>query len=162
MATLHSLIGTDLTRITVPLNPGEGQPIREFLACPRVVDWINNVLPALGTEQGAARSPLEEFDDLLFNYISSAGQLRYGKMLKDLMPAKDEAWELKTYQLRVFGWFYRKDQFIAVVPARATEVKYGHKGYKDAIDEVLAVRDKLPLDEPKFVGGIISNVVSGI
>jgi hypothetical protein len=88
MATITTLIGRkELFKINVVLGPNDGYPIREIYGVPYVRQWIETVLPSLPTEQGTARSPLEEFDDLLFNFISSEGQLRYGTMFKDLMPA---------------------------------------------------------------------------
>jgi hypothetical protein len=162
MATIDSLVGTELVRITVPLGPGEGEPIREIFGIPLVADWMTNAVPKMQTERGAARTPEEELDGLLFNFISSNGRIRYGRTFKDLMPSSSEVWELITWQLRIFGWFYRRDLFIAVVPKRAVEVKRASLGYHDAISKVLEVRDRLSLDEPKFVGGHISNVVTGI
>jgi hypothetical protein len=162
MATIDKLLGKELEKITVPLGPNEGHPIREIFGVPCVLDWIKNVLPTLPTETGAGLSPKEELDDLLFNFISSEGRLVYNRMFKDLMPARDEVWELKTYQLRIFGWMYRKDQFIAVVPRRAVDVKRGSRGYEDAKRKVIDTRGRIPLDEPKFVGGVISNVISGL
>jgi len=162
MATLNRLLGKELERITVPLGPNDGMPTREIFGVPCVLDWIKNTLPELPTEAGAALTPQEELDDLLFNFISSKGRLIYDKMFKDLIPMRDEVWELKTYQLRIFGWMYRKDQFIAVVPRRAIEVKRGTRGYDAAKKKVIEARDRIPLDEPKFVGGVISNVISGL
>lgn len=143
------------------LGPYDGQPIREIFGTPEMADWIDNVLPILPTETGAARTPAEEFDDLLFNFISSEGEVRYNKTFKDLIPMRDELWELKTYQLRIFGWFYRKDQFIAVRPGRKAELKNGSDAYHTAMNVVRDRRAVLPLDEPKFVGGVITNVISG-
>ena len=143
------------------LGPYDGQPIRELFGTPKVATWISDTLPGLPTEENAGKPPDEEFDDLLFNYISSKGEMRYEKMFKDLIPMRDEVWELKTYQLRIFGWFYRKDQFIAVRPGRKAELKNGSDAYYRAINAVLDTRAALPLDQPKFVGGVISNVISG-
>lgn len=144
------------------LGAHDGQPIREIFGTPDIEAWINQILPGLPTEKGAAKAPEEEFDDLLFNFISSKGEMRYGKTFKDLMPARDEVWELKTYQLRIFGWFYRKDQFVAVRPGLKAELRNGSAAYQKAINTVLDVRTALLLDEPKFVGGVITNVISGV
>jgi hypothetical protein len=105
-------------------------------------------------------SASEELDELLFTFISSKGKPAYGKTFKDLIPASDEIWELRTYQLRIFGWFYRKDDFIAALPLRKPALK-NPGAYDDAKKKVIAIRDGLPLDPPKFVGGRIQNVLSG-
>jgi hypothetical protein len=161
MATITSLVPTRLRRIETVLGPYDGQPIRELFGTPAMAAWINT-LSSLPIETGAGKPPDEEFDDLLFNYISSKGVMRYGKTFKDLIPARDEIWELKTYQLRIFGWFYRRDQFIAARPGRKAELKNGSDGYHRAINTVIDTRNSLPLDEPKFVGGVITNVISGV
>ena len=161
MATIPTLVGRQsLFKIDVVLGPNEGCPIREIYGVPAVRQWITNILPQLPTESGASRSPTEEFDDLLFNFISSEGRLRYGKMFKDLIPASEELWELKTWQLRIFGWFYRKDCFIAVHPDQTVSVKRNTDGYRNAINKVKQARTVIDLDEPKYVGGVITNVVT--
>lgn len=165
MATLPTLaLRGALEKVTVPLGPNDGLPLREIYATPEVRDWINNTLPHLPTEVGATLSPKEEFGELLFHFTSSKGKLRYNKngkvRFRDMVPATDEAWELITYQLRIFGWFYRKDQFVAVHPDTAVNVKRGSDGYRRAKDKVLTVRRGLDLDEPRFVGGVITNVIT--
>jgi hypothetical protein len=160
MATIDSLVGNGLVRVTVPLGPTDGETIRRVFAFPELDAWIRADVPNLQIEAGAALSPKEELDDLLFNYISSKGQLRYDKMFKDLMPASDEIWELKTWQLRIFGWFCRKDDFVGVFGKRKVEMK-PRGAYDEAKARVIAARNALPLDAPKFVGGTIKNVISG-
>src|SRR5688572_27604436 len=123
MATIDSLVGTELIRITLPLGANEGQPIRRIFALPEVGKWIDETLPHLPKEPNAAMWPCEELDDLMFNFISSEGRLIYGKTFKDLIPGSEETWELKTYQLRIFGWFYRKDDFVAVFPSTKVALK---------------------------------------
>lgn len=165
MATLPILaLKGVLVKVTIPLGPSDGLPLRQLYATLEVRDWITKILPGLPTEDGATRSPLEEFDDLLFQYISSKGKIRYNKgarvRFRDLMPAEDETWELITYQLRICGWFYRKDQFVAVHPDTAVNIKRDKAGYRKAKRRVMEIRDRLDLDEPKFVGGVISNVIT--
>lgn len=110
MATLPSLTSQGaLVQVRVHLGPDEGVPVRTIYALPEVSEWMANTLPKLPIDVRADRSPKEELDDLLFNFISSQGNLIYDRMIKDLMPARDECWEMKTWQLRIFGWFYKKD-----------------------------------------------------
>jgi len=165
MATLSTLaLRGELVKVTVPLGPSDGLAIREIYAAREVHDWINNTLPQLPREAGASLSPSEEFYELLFHFISSKGKLRYDKngkyRFRDMVPAQDEAWELITYQLRIFGWFYMKDQFVAAYADAAVNVKRGTTGYRTAKQKVLRLRNGLDLDEPRFVGGAISNVIS--
>ena len=59
-------------------------------------------------------------------------------------------WEIKTADVRVFGWFYRQDQFIALVGDEAWRVKE-YKLVRGYTDEVVKYREGLNLDEPKYV-----------
>jgi hypothetical protein len=69
-------------------------------------------------------------------------------------------WELKTADVRLFGWFHQFDCFVGVV----IDLKYRvqeYKLYSGYMGEVIRFRDNLDLDEPKFIpGGEPVNVVS--
>jgi hypothetical protein len=166
MATLDTLatVQRTLVQVLLPLGPNDGLPIRKIYAIPEVCNWIDKTLPNLPREAEATLSPQEEFSQLLFHFISSKGRLRYNKngryLFRDMVPASDEAWELITYQLRIFGWFYRKDQFVAAYADRAVDVKRESAGYRVAKAKVLEVRQRLDLDEPRFIGGVITNVIT--
>jgi hypothetical protein len=165
MATLPTLaLQGHLVKVTYPLGPNDGLPIRQIYATLEVRDWISDHLPGLATEAGATLSPQEEFDELLFHFISSRGRLRYNRggrvRFRDMMPAEDETWELITYQLRFCGWFYRKDQFVIAHPDTAVNIKSSKDGYRAAMRKVINTRNRLDLDEPRFVGGVISNVIT--
>jgi hypothetical protein len=104
MATPLSLVARGLlVQIEAPLGPGDGCAIRQMFGLPLVRDWMRDTVPLMKSEEGAQLSPAEELDDLLFNYFSDKGKLVYGRMIKDLIPAGEEVWELKTWQLRIFG-----------------------------------------------------------
>ena len=60
--------------------------------------------------------------------------------------------ELRTPDLRIFGWFALKDHFVGVVANDATYVKE-HDLYQGYIGEVVRFRDGLQLDDPKFIPG---------
>src|SRR5690606_40181291 len=65
-------------------------------------------------------------------------------LFKDLMPRSDEVWELKTADLRIFGWLYRPRKFIAVVGGYADDYKGAHnkQNYEDAKRKVLRCRSE--------------------
>jgi hypothetical protein len=69
-----------------------------------------------------------------------------------LRPAGDGVWELKTADLRVFGWFHAKDCFLGHCADTAERVKE-HRLYTGYVGEVVRFRDSLPLDEPKYIPG---------
>jgi hypothetical protein len=114
MATIHRLIERgELVGITVPLKRRE-QPGRYIYGFPRFKSWLSDELPTL--EPGrlqAEDSPKGQMDYRLYQWITDR-PMTYGKMFKDLMPKDAEIWEMKTVDLRVFGWLYKPKIFIAV------------------------------------------------
>lgn len=156
MATLNTLSGTSgpLTLIRVPLGRGM-QPQRSFYACP---DFMGTLVGEFRTWRtgrlNAALSPQDQFDVILQKWISGQKML-YERMIQDLMPTRDEVWELKTADLRLFGWIYRPRVFIAAKLGYTDWYKPPTKRftYEDARNEVMNVRDRLDLDPPKFATG---------
>ncbi len=86
----------------------------------------------------------------------------YERHFKDLTPQRDEVWEFKMTDVRIFGWMYRPRVFIAVLGEYADFFKGTAKSrnYSDAIKTVKSARDRLALDEPKYVGGKFDELVS--
>ena len=82
-------------------------------------------------------------------------------MFKDLMPIRDEVWEMKTADIRVFGWMYRPRVFIAVFGdcADTYKGKSATASYEVAKRRVVRERDRLDLDDPKFTPGVFDDLV---
>jgi hypothetical protein len=108
----------------------------------------------------ASQTPHEQLDDILRKWITGK-PMRYQNWLKDLMPRGDEVWELKTADLRIFGWIYRPRKFIAVFGGYADHYKSrrGPALYAAAIKRVVVARDGLDLDPPKYVTGVFDALV---
>lgn len=156
MATLSTLSGPDgdLFNITVPLRRGM-LPERSFYALPPFVAWMTSEVPAMTTGRlNAAQSPAEQLDSILKTWLSG-NPMRYRQVMQDLMPLKDEVWELKTPDLRIFGWLYRPKVFIASCGGYADDYKHPTKTktYDAAKRQVLNDRERLDLDPPKFTSG---------
>jgi hypothetical protein len=134
---------------------------REFYASPDLHRWIVDVLPGMPTFWGIQLTPAEQFDALA--EIFCAGErLSYGLHFKPLTHIVDGIWELKTDDIRIFGFFHRKDCFIGVVADDATRIKtHGlYRGYANV--NARRFRDAIDLDNPKCVLGdnpdaIVSN-----
>jgi hypothetical protein len=77
------------------------------------------------------------------------------------MPREKEVWELKTVDLRLFGWMCKPKHFIGVLGDYADlyKGKSAKKSYEDAIAKVVSARDSLDLDEPKFAKGTFDELV---
>ena len=163
MATIHILCARqppDLIPLTVRLQRHEFAE-RQIWAVPDFITWIENDLPLLQTGRlNSDLTPQEQFFDILRKWVTGR-EMRYGRMFKDLMPANDQVWEMKTADLRLFGWLYRPRQFIVVTPGYADDFKGRNprRSYADAKRTVLQRRNAMDLDEPKFEGGNYHDLV---
>lgn len=133
------------------LEDGEAEH-REIYTSPALHAWIVNVLPTLKSSWNVELSPLEQFVALA--EIFCAGErLTYDTQFKPLTHIADGVWELKTDDIRVFGWFKEKDCFVGAVADDAFKIKKHdlYRGYANVTTK--RFRDGLDLDDPKFVAG---------
>lgn len=137
--------------IEVELDPDE-QPQRLIYALPSVIEWMENELPGLETDgyiEGALR-PKEQAAVLFYDVISGKDPLTMAP--RCMMPNKHGVWELRTHDLRIFGFFSRKGVFIATSADTKARCKVTGTYGKHRRDAVQA-RETLDLDPPKFVPG---------
>ncbi len=163
MATLLDLStkkDSPLIKVDPGLEPSE-QEWRAIYAGGRFQPWLINDLPNLVSEWQIEETPLQQLDALL-EVFASGEALTYGHRLNPLNHLGDGVWELKTADLRIFGWFPCKDHFIGVVADTAYRCKK-HDLYAGYAGETVRFRDKLDLDQPKFIPGddphaVVSNL----
>jgi hypothetical protein len=160
MATLDMLLARQaLVLILVPMD---GKPrLRRIHGFPEFQSWLTVDLPKL--EPGRLKSPdppKEQVDSILFRWIAGR-EIIYTRQFQDLMPGADEVWEMKTVDIRIFGWMYQPRNFIAVFGDYADLYKGKHakRSYEDARRKVKRERDQLDLDQPKFVTGTFDELV---
>lgn len=152
MATLIELSKAKaIHKIDPVLDPGQ-QELRAFYASPKLLRWLADVLPTLVSDRQLEDTPAQQFDALL--EIFCAGEsLAVGWQFHALQPSESDTWELKTPDIRIFGWFPRKDIFIGE-DANTKRFILDHPGivagYRGA---VVRFRDALALDPPKSVQG---------
>src|SRR4051812_2328024 len=105
MATLDDLCDQKrLVKLGGGLDDDE-QPERRLYAFPHVIDWLERVLPTLISELGdGSQTPEEQADDLLHLFVSG-GDMSFYERSHSMTPAAHGIWELKTPDLRFFGWF---------------------------------------------------------
>lgn len=160
MATLLELsIRGDLIRY----DPGLGENQLEnrcIYVFPRVLAWIENRLPNIESDIENEHSPEEQLDDFLAAFCRGDA-LAFGRQFHSLIPIGDSVWELKTPDVRLFGWFAACDCFVATDGAAAGLVKRlrMYAGYRD---QAIRLRNQLELNEPKNLhgdapDGIVSN-----
>lgn len=151
MATLLELERAGAVfRIDPELNP-HTQEFRLIYASPRVRQWIEQVLPTLESSWKVEETPIEQLA-VLIEIFCAGDTLSFGWQFNPLRPHKNGVWELKTADLRLFGWFAAKDCFVVVAADMADRIK-DHDLYAGYIGEVIRFRSSLDLDEPKFIPG---------
>ena len=136
------------------------QEFRRLYASKRLMRWMQTDLMAAGSTWKIESTPAEQLDAIL-NVFVSGEVLTFSDNFRPLRPIGESVWEIKTADVRIFGWFPMLDCFVGVVADLAQRVKeIGlYAGYRG---EVIRFRNKLDLDEPKFLpgelpDGIISN-----
>lgn len=151
MATLDQLAAGDQLHRLEPELPPTVQPERIVFGSTRFADWVANQLPRLRTIWKTELSPLEQVAVCLEDFCSGA-ELSYGFSFAPLHPNENSVWELKTPDIRIFGFFNARDVFVAVVADCATRIKeIGlYAGY---VGEVVRFREQLDLDPPKCIEG---------
>jgi len=162
MATLSELVQAGDLHKYDPELPDSELELRTFLAFERVAKWITDTLPALESDLDRELSPEEEFNALMEAFCGGT-VLEIPKDFHPMRPVgsggNDQGiWELRTLDLRIFGWFPVKDVFVAVSARPAKQIK--DQGiYPGLVLEAAGYRDRLGLDEPKFIGGADPNAV---
>jgi hypothetical protein len=152
MATAQGLAGCSLlVRVEIALDPDE-QPQRMVYVLPAVRDWMATVLPNLASDgyfPGAA-TPFEQADALLYDFV--IGKPAFEMAPRCMRPCERGVWELRTYDLRFFGFFWRRGIFIAT--SADTKARCKTPGaYAQHRSNAVRTRDELDLDPPKFMTG---------
>lgn len=163
MSTISELLELKkLTKLDVELEEGI-QPLRCIYALPEAMCKIRDYLPSQKSEWKITETPMEQLDSLLERFISGRTMVAT-KMFRVLKPYDNYTWELKTADLRLFGWFYKKDVFILSSLFMAGDTKKSGL-YTGFSNEAAKRRDELSLDPPKEIKGknpndVISNSTS--
>lgn len=109
------------------------------------------------SDWGIESTPMEQLDALVGRF--AAGEiLTFQHHFWPLSNLGSGVWELKTQDLRVFGWFPQRDCFIGDKADNTTRIKQ-HRLYSGYVNEVVRFRNALDLDEPKFLEGVDPRVV---
>ncbi|WP_316169057.1 MULTISPECIES: hypothetical protein [unclassified Bradyrhizobium] len=161
MTTFDKLL-SDKLLIPVGLKLRRGQfPERKFFAFPECIAWMRDEVPQMTTGRVASDfTPHEQMVLRLRQWIAG-DPMTYGPMFHDMDPTEHGVWEMKTADLRIFGWIYKPKQFIAVRGGYADDYKEPtkKKSYADDRREVIKARDALPLDGEKFATGDFNGLV---
>ena len=139
-------------RIDVPLGPRE-MPRRLLYGSPGFVSWVEKRLTAEEKSPLSLEvSPSQQIDNLFYEFVSGR-RLAFSRQFRFVRAEEHAVWELKTPDLRVFGWFLKKDCFVAVFGDWADRVK-DHGLYRGYRLEIRRFRRELGVDESLCVRGL--------
>jgi hypothetical protein len=152
MATIATLVANrELIEIDGGLAPHQ-QPERLVYALPHVVQWLDQTLSTLRPfALDTMMTPIEQVYALFYDFISG-DDFAYYERCHAMRPAPQGVWELKTTDVRLFGWFYRRGVFICANIDEMNRVKsLGlYAGYRN---DIVYRRGLLRLDGQQFVVG---------
>ncbi|UWQ40064.1 hypothetical protein K3718_10815 [Leisingera aquaemixtae] len=138
-------LGAEVTRI-IYIGPNAGE-------------WIHANLKALkadGYFEGVEQ-PREQLADVFRRVMT-------GEKINDFRPKtlwEHPEWihELRTADLRIFGWFWRKNHFIVGEVGTKSDLAAGKVSYSGYLESCRAFRKTLDLEEPKFIEGDIDDIL---
>jgi hypothetical protein len=155
MATIPALENAGALLSYDPDFEADEFPTRWVHQAPEFVSWLANVLPHELPEGGRISTPYEQVEQRLYEYCLGR-PMTYDRDRKVLAPQHHYVWEIKTPDVRLFGWLPAPRHFIAVCGEMKARLAPNAK-YKPFIDRVVAFRDNLDLDLPKFLTGVSPN-----
>lgn len=146
MATLSTLESAGhIKRLSIVLDHDEHIE-RGLFGVPAFLDWAEVEL------MKAEKSPLRHHENIadqlegIFHRFITGQRLKFKTEYHVLEPGENGVWELKTPDIRIFGWFALKNHFISVFGDRADRVK-DHRLYAGYRNEVARIRRDLGCDE---------------
>ena len=161
MATVTQLEQDGLIeRLDIEMEIQE-QPWRCLYGTPDFIRWLGEELVGLETRVvGGDLEPLEQVDDLFHQFVVGEDFSTDRRFRKLTSSPEHFVWELKTIDIRIFGWIPQKDFFICTFGGLADDIKLFEQ-YGTNIAKTVYVRNHLDLDEPKYVNSVeYENVIS--
>jgi hypothetical protein len=158
MPTLERLVDDGLLiPIEVDLDEDE-QAWRVIFGTREYMAWRAEKLPRLRVSGHSCASAEEQLFVAEATFVSGQ-RIRHGDLFKDLYPHENGVWEIRTPDIRVFGWFIRRDVFIAVCGGDSTII-HRYKEHDRHRDFVLRVRRALMGPDEHYLTGSIDDVVT--
>ena len=157
MATLEHLVATDSLLKHEPDLYASDLPHRIAYFAPAFDEWLDEVLWPIGRYRGRDLTPFEQAEQILYEFVVGL-PLAYSFHYRKLEPISLHVWELKTTDVRLFGWFPQKAVIVLVAGTLKENVR-NFKDYTPFVQKVVAFRDALDLDEPKAITGVNRNEV---
>ncbi|MBY5743494.1 hypothetical protein HFO28_07795 [Rhizobium leguminosarum] len=158
MATLVQLIEKGVLRpVHIKLRRNEFRD-RFFLGLPGFRTWLENEVKTATAFYEGDIQPKRQALAILKDFI--VGKPFPGpKLYKKMSPHTDDVWELRTPDLRFFGWFYRKNCYIATSGELFEKLKADERLYEEHRINCIKARNGMDLDPPKYLQGATADDV---
>lgn len=122
---------------------------RQLWCFPEVVTWLLDELPKHAAFYEENQPPVLQARALMKSFVLGH-EFVEERMFWKMRPYADDVFELKSSDIRLFGWFVRPKVFV-VASCDLFERVHAEKGvHATHRDSVIEKRRLLPLDEPKF------------
>ena len=121
-------------------------------------NWLDDI-SEYTPSQRSNTAPIELIYDIFNKMVS--GNKMVGEYVH-LRPQHEGIYEIKANPLRIFGWFIKKNIFIACfcdTKPKLKNKKYPSITVDNYVSKTINYRKNLNLDEPKFIKGGIGNVL---
>lgn len=155
MPTLKELSESKLLRKVQGVLAIDEDPKRDLYVGNEAYDWLcHNVQSAAadGYIDGAL-SPKEQLRDVFRRFISGDDFEDDPFFPKPLDEPDNTIWELRTADLRLFGWFYRQREFVISSASFKKSLAEGSLTYSGFVEQTKFYREQLLLDPPIYVSG---------
>lgn len=161
MTTIADLVDSGaIVKIDVDLAARE-QPLRLLYGTPQFIEWLREVLNGAQPARPLGHtSPVEQIDDLFHSFLSGE-HLIFTRQFRVVRAEENAVWELKTPDIRIFGWFMAKDCFVAVF-ANWTDTIKDHDLYRGYRIAIRRLRRELGIDATLCVKGVAPDDVLSV
>ncbi len=127
---------------------------------PAVTTWLAETLPNVTQYHADDISPRAQVFALLKMFLSGEA-MEEGDQFRLMQPVEDDVYELKSSDIRIFGWFYRPAVFVATSVdsmERVHTIAGLSSGHRNSVKHV---RQNIELDPPAYIeGASVSHVFS--
>lgn len=99
---------------------------RKICMAPEFCDWLDGTLRKKPKDRGQLL-PYEQVSEVFRRFIVGK-RMHLNSDLNKLVPHPKGVWEVKTKDVRVFGYFYQKREYVAVSGGMKADIKRGKYG----------------------------------
>jgi hypothetical protein len=135
MTTIQDLVSSGaVSRIEVEAT-GREQSHRLLYGTPGFIAWLRDLANGAEPARRVGQATAAEQIDQLFDSFLRGAPLIHTRQFRYIRAEENAVWELKTPDVRVFGWFLKRDCFVCVFGNWADKVKDHelYRGYRIAI-----------------------------